>query len=438
MSDIETDRRIPRRQFVTAATATGGLAWLTGWGGGEPKRGPRTLTDGLRDWRAVRAEFALSARPAHFDTFLLASHPRTVRDAIERHRRGLDADPHGYLESNQRQLDQRVLEAAAACSGGRPDQIALTDSTTMGLGLVYGAIRLAAGQEVLTTEHDFYATHQSLRLRTLRDGTRVRRVRLYRDPDAASIDGVLTAVRRAIRAETRVLAVTWVHSSSGVKLPLSRIADVLAKVNRRRRESGRVLLCVDGVHGFANQPDDLPTLGSDVFVSGCHKWLFGPRGTGIIWASDAGSAALRPVISTFDGRSYAAWLDGRAPSNLSPAAAMTPGGFHSFEHRWALAEAFAFQRTIGKQRVAARTSELAAHLKDELSRLPHVRLRTPRSPELSAGLVCFEHGSRPARTVVRPTRAERPQLTGRDRARRRRDPRSLTTGPRARRPLAGC
>ena len=329
--------------------------------------------------------------------------------AAGRQARGLNGDPAVRAGAV---TDHRVSEASRARTGnygrtgGRPDRIALTDSTTMGLGLVYGAVRLAPGQEVLTTDHDFYATHEGLRLRTLRDGTRVRRVRLYRDPEAASIDGVLSALRGAIRAETRVLAVTWVHSSSGVKLPLSRIAELLAAVNRRRPESRRVLLCVDGVHGFANQPEDLPALGCDVFVSGCHKWLFGPRGTGIIWAGEAGWAALRPVIPTFDRRGYVAWLNRRAPRDLPPAAAMTPGGFHSFEHRWALAEAFAFQRAVGKPRIAARTNELAAHLKDELSRMPRVRLRTPSSPELSAGLVCFEHGSYPAHAVVERLRRE--------------------------------
>jgi selenocysteine lyase/cysteine desulfurase len=69
---------------------------------------------------------------------------------------------------------------------------------------------------------------------------------------------------------------------------------------------------------------------------------------------------------------------------------MTPGGFHSFEHRWALAAAFEWHRQIGRARIAARTQELASHLKEGLASLPNVTLRTPRSAGLSAGLVCFE------------------------------------------------
>jgi selenocysteine lyase/cysteine desulfurase len=276
----------------------------------------------------------------------------------------------------------------------RPEQLALTDSKTMGLGLVYGGLRLSPGDEVVTTVHDFYATHEALRL----SGLRTRKIRLYGDPESPGVDAILDAIRRGVSSRTQVLAVTWVHSSSGVKLPVARIAELLATLNRSRAR--RILLSVDGVHGLGNQPESLPDLGCDLFASGCHKWLFGPRRTGIIWMNDAGAAVLQPTIPTFDGRSYGAWIQGRAPTDTPKAAAMTPGGFHSFEHRWALAEAFAFHRAIGKRRVADRTRELATELKAQLAALPKVRLRTPRSPELSAGLVCFEHSSMSSPAVV--------------------------------------
>jgi len=45
------------------------------------------------------------------------------------------------------------------------------------------------------------------------------------------------------------LALTWVHSSTGLKLPLRRIADALEQL-MQREEQQKVLMCVDGVHGF--------------------------------------------------------------------------------------------------------------------------------------------------------------------------------------------
>src|ERR1700754_3206105 len=117
---------LTRKQLLAGAAAAGVVAGC----GGSPK------PVDPRGWAAVKAQFALSTGVRHFDAFVLATHPRTVRDAIDRHRRGLDADPNGYLREHEAELDQRVLEAAGRYLGVS-GELALTDSTTMGLGLVY-------------------------------------------------------------------------------------------------------------------------------------------------------------------------------------------------------------------------------------------------------------------------------------------------------------
>jgi selenocysteine lyase/cysteine desulfurase len=335
-----------------------------------------------RSWASVRAQFALDPHAINFSTFLLAPHPQPVRAAIARYARALDRDAKRYLDrqENMNAADQRVRNAAARYLEVSPDELALTDSTTMGLGLLYGGLQLAEDDEVLTTTHDFYSTHESLRLRALRTGAHVRRIRLYQNARTASVDEIVSSVRRAVTPKTRALALTWVHSSTGVKLPIRAIADALPQ---------RVLLCVDGVHGFGIEAATPRELGCDFLVSGCHKWLFGPRGTGVAWGRADAWNNVTPTIPTFDGRAFRPWMEGRPP-DLPRAAAMSPGGFHSFEHRWALADAFAFRRQIGRARAAARTHALAQRLKNGLAELKRVRLVTPQSSALSAGLVCFE------------------------------------------------
>ena len=358
-------------------------------------------------WSSVRAQFGLDPRTTNFATFLLAPHPRPVRAAIERHARLLDRDAKRYLDQQEasNSAEQRVRAAAARYLGVDADEIALTDSTTMGLALLYGGLRLPSGTEVLTTSHDFYSTHESLRLRALRTGATVRKIRLYQEARRVSVDEVVSAIRRAVTPETRALAVTWVHSSTGVKLPIRAIADALRSVDGDRPPDERVLLCVDGVHGFGVESATPADLGCDFLVSGCHKWLLGPRGTGVIWGRRDAWGSVTPTIPTFDNRAFPPWLADQAPPlsgipDLPRAAAMTPGGFHSFEHRWALREAFEFRRKIGRTRAAARTHELTRRLKAGLAETTRVRVGTPESDDLSAGLVCFEVADRDPAEIV--------------------------------------
>jgi selenocysteine lyase/cysteine desulfurase len=374
---------LTRRALLARAGLAAGVVAL---GKSEPVEAAVDLTE----WPAVRAEFSLAPGRIHLASFLLAAHPRPVRSAIQRHRRGLDENPADYLHENEARLTARVRAAAGRYLGVPPAELALTDSTTMGLGLLYSRLALRPQDEVLTSEHDFYATHEALRL----SGARVRRVSLYDDSRRASVDEIVTRLRRAVTARTRVAALTWVHSSTGVKLPLREIADALPE---------RVLLCVDGVHGFGAEATAVRSLRCDAFATGCHKWLYGPRGTGLLWAGQRVRELMRPVIPSFeDGAGYGAWLAGTAPRGVPDGARLTPGGFHSFEHRWALTEAFGFHEAIGRARVEARIRVLASRLQSGLAETRGVRLRTPAAAALSAGLVCFDvEGRDPGDVVAR-------------------------------------
>ncbi|WP_117209643.1 aminotransferase class V-fold PLP-dependent enzyme [Allorhizocola rhizosphaerae] len=331
-----------------------------------------------RDWTSVRAQFALDQRLAHLAAFVFAAPPAQVREAIARHRAGFDANTVEYLHANEGMMERSIHQWAAGYLGVRTDEIMFTDSTTMGLGLLYHGLKLSPGDEILTSEHDFFATHESLRFRAERDGVRVNRVRLYQDPFNTSVDEIVSNLARAFTPATKVVALTWVHSGTGVKLPVREIASFL---------NGRALLCLDSVHGFGAQDAGPAELGCDFLISGCHKWLFGPRGTGLIWGTPAAWARYQPSIPTFQPE--------RRPQS-------TPGGYHAFEHQWALAETFDFHKRIGRDRIAARVHELNGRLKDGLAGIKGVRLITPRSPDLSAGIVCCVVGdSEPPELVVR-------------------------------------
>lgn len=363
---------LTRKELLAGAAAAGVVADC----GSSSK--PAAFDPG--DWGSVKAQFPLTRDVHHFDAFVLATHPKAVRDAIERHRRGLDADPAGYLHAHEAELDERVAQAGARYLGVNPADLAWTDSTTMGLGLVYGGIQVRG--EPVATEHDFYSTHEALSLRF----KGFRRIRLYDDPAQATVSGIVEAARGGVNGDTGLLALTWVHSGTGVKLPVREITDAV-----RHRE---MLVVVDGVHALAADDSPIEIHALDVLVAGCHKWLGGPRGTGLVWSVKAWDS-MKPIIPSFH------------PTGMGPdAATWTPGGFHSFEHRWALAEAFDFHTRLGRARVAARIRSLATRMKQGLAELPNVRLVTPLSPDVSAGIVCFEVDGMDPGTAVDRLRRE--------------------------------
>ena len=382
---------ISRRRFMT----TGSLAVAAGAVLGAPGVAA-PADDTLHDWRTVRQQFdGLDPTMIHLGLFYMASHPRPVRAAIERYRRQIESNPLLTIEhanfGNEHNLMEAASNAVAQYIGARSDEIALTQNTTTGLALIYHGLPLAPGDEILTTVHDHFVHHEAIRLASERSGATSRRIALFESHDAISADGIVDRITKGIGPRTRVLGLTWVHSSTGLKLPLRRIAEAVASVNAGRPTTKRVLVVVDGVHGIGVEDPAVVATGIDAFAAGTHKWIFGPRGTGFVWAKSGVWASMRPIVPSFSSPDlFEAWAVEKTPRGPARAAWFSPGGFQAFEHYWALPAAFDFHRRIGSQRVTGRIHELNTQVKEGLAKIRGVTLHTPRSKDLSAGIVCFD------------------------------------------------
>ncbi len=355
----------------------------------------------LSEWEKVRAQFTLDPAYQHFASFFIASHPAPVREAIEGYRRAIDANPflvieQGLFEEDAHNVPLQVQTVIAEYLGGRAQDVCLTPNTTTGLALVYQGLPLQPGDEVLCTTHDHYSHHESIRLATERAGASMRMIPLFKDAATATTDSLIAAMLAGIGPKTRVVGMTWVHSSSGIRLPIREMAAAL-----RARSGAPVLLVVDGVHGLGCTDETVATMGADYFCAGTHKWMFGPRGTGLVWANAENWARLRPLIPSFsDPDQYAAWERGAPLASPNNANRMMPGGFVAYDHQWATAAAFRMHQQMGKARVAARIRSLNDQCKAGLGENRKVKIHTPTSGDLAAGLVSFEvEGVKPADVV---------------------------------------
>ncbi|CRM15921.1 MULTISPECIES: pyoverdine-tailoring periplasmic protein PvdN [unclassified Pseudomonas] len=366
-----TDRRTFLKQAgVFAASLPLGAALL-----------PQAIAANTTDapWTGLKQLFNQDPDYLHFSNFLVASHPKPVREAIERYRAQIDRNPGLAMDWDLQETWKRegqVREWAGRYLQATPAQIALTGSTSEGLAMIYGGIKVRPGQEILTTVHEHYATQNVLDYRALKEGTQVRRIKLFESAHRVSADEVLGNIQRHIRPNTRVLGMTWVQSGSGVKLPIGEIGTLVDEHNRNRDDQDRILYVVDGVHGFGVENLDFPDMHCDFFIAGTHKWMFGPRGTGLVCARDADNRYVTPMVPTFS-------------EDKDFATRMTPGGYHAFEHRWAADEAFKLHLQLGKAQVQARIRALNTELKEQLLAQRQIELVTPRSPELSAGFTFF-------------------------------------------------
>ena len=197
----------------------------------------------------------------------------------------LEAEPVRFL---QRELEGRLDAARAALGafvGADPDDLAFVANATGGVNAVLRSLRLAAGDELLTTDHAYAACRNTLDYVADRTGARV--VAAPVPFPVASPQAVVDALLARVSSRTRVALVDHVTSPTGLVLPIGRIVAELA--------ARGVETLVDGAHAPGMVPLDLRALGAAYYSANCHKWLCTPKGSAFLWVRRDRQADVHPL-----------------------------------------------------------------------------------------------------------------------------------------------
>ena len=248
-----------------------------------------------------------------------------------------------------------------------PEEIALTRNTTEGLNIVIGGLRLAAGDEIVATTHEYPVTMNALRQRVAREGLQLPLVALPVAPDSPR--AVVEAVRDNLSARTRLLVTPHVVDPTGQLLPIR----ALAEAARARR----ALYLVDGALGFGTVDVDLSEVDCDFYATSLHKGLHGPLGTGFLFVKQSQIQPLWPLLASPEPEG----TDIRKLESV---------GTQPFAQIAALTQALDFHVAIGIGRLQARLHWLKRYWTDQVRSLPGIRFHTSLDEEQSAAIVLME------------------------------------------------
>ncbi|NNU80740.1 cysteine desulfurase [Halovulum dunhuangense] len=253
----------------------------------------------MYDVEKVRADFPILSRTVHgkplvyLDNGASAQKPKAVIDAVARAYSEEYANVHRGLHflSNLatdnyeavRAKIQRFLGAA------HEDEILFTNGSTMSLNLVsYGwaAPRLQPGDEIVLSVMEHHANIVPWHFLRERQGVVLKWVDI--EPDGG-LDP--QKVIDAIGPRTRMIAITHMSNVLGTVVDIRTICAAA-------RERG-VAVCVDGSQAAVHMPVDVAELGCDFYAVTGHK-LYGPSGSGALYARRERMAEMRPFIGGGD------------------------------------------------------------------------------------------------------------------------------------------
>jgi isopenicillin-N epimerase len=235
---------------------------------------------------ALASHWALDPAIVFLNHGSFGATPRSVLAAQSELRARMEAEPVRFFVRELEAMLDRVREVLGPVVGAPPRDLAFVPNATTGVNAVLRSLRLEAGDELLTTDHEYNACKNALDFVAARAGARV--VVAHVPFPSAGEDEVVQAVVSRATDRTRLLLIDHVTSPTGMVLPVGRIVRELA--------ARGVDTLVDGAHAPGMVPLSLGDLGAAYYTANCHKWLCTPKGAAILYVRPDRQQGVRPVV----------------------------------------------------------------------------------------------------------------------------------------------
>jgi L-cysteine/cystine lyase len=278
-----------------------------------------------------------------------------------------------YWEESKQRIDE-ARAGVAAVLGGELDEVAITHAATDGMNVGTWSLDWRDGGRAVTTCHEHPAGVGPLYMICDRHGVELGFAEFEGNaPD----DEIVGQFERLITTGTRLVSISHVLWTSGLVMPVRRIADIA-------HERGALML-VDGAQAAGAIPVNVRDLGADMYAIPAQKWLLGPEGLGALWVR---RELLEQARSTFASYFTFATFDSRGNRSLTEDARRFQSvGFHRPSIVGMARSIGWLTMFVGLDFVYRRGAEMARYAADRLTAVEGVELITPR--DRMAGLITF-------------------------------------------------
>ena len=327
---------------------------------------------------------AVTAQSVYLNHAGISPTPARVVQAVIEAVSLMARDPLGAFTSVVMPAMASARARLARLMGVPAEHLALTKNTGHGLSLVADALKLDAGDNIVSVDCEYPSVVYPWYAQADR-GIETRLV-------TPKPDGIFTAddLDAVMDSRTRVVTLSWVQFGTGFRCDLASIA---AAAHARD-----AILIADVIQGLGALPLSVEALGIDIAVTGVHKWLLAPPGTGGLYVAphvldrlrlvNMGAGAVVDVMK-FDPLDF----------TVKPTVQRYEEGSPNILGMVGLDSALSLLEEVGIEAISRQVLALSKYAAEKLDAKGY-EVRSPRADHQRAGLVTFRHPSLPNESVL--------------------------------------
>lgn len=318
-------------------------------------------------WAVIQQSFSVTRGIVNLNNGGVSPSPRIVTEAFVRYTwQQEDATAYTMWQLLEPQ-SETVRTGLAEMFGCDREEIAITRNASESLETLLMGMDLKSGDEILTTTQDYPRMLTTLRQRELREGLKLKLISIPIAPK--NVDDIAAVYEQAITPRTRLILISHMINLTGQINPVKKVCEMA-------RARG-VETIVDGAHAFAQFDFKRDDLGCDYYGTSLHKWLYAPKGTGLLYVKKDKIPKVWALMASED-------------KNKTDIRKYEEIGTHSAAMRLAIGEAILFHRAIGAKRKEERLRYLSHYWMNRLKDVPKVGFNTSFDPTQSCAIGNFK------------------------------------------------
>ena len=314
-------------------------------------------------WSVIQNSFSVTRGIINLNNGGVSPSPRIVTEALVRYIwQQEDATAYTMWQILEPQ-SETIRTGLAEMFGCDREEVAITRNASESLEVLLMGMDFKSGDEILTTTQDYPRMLTTLRQREKREGLMLKLIKIPIPPK--NLDEIVTAFEKGITNRTRLILMAHQVNITGQITPVKAVCEMA-------RAKG-IETIVDGAHSFAQFDFKQKDLGCDYFGTSLHKWLYAPKGTGLLFIKRDKIARIWPLMAAESKQAN----DIRKFEEI---------GTHSAAPKLAIGEALLFHNGIGGKRKEARLRYLSRYWMNRLKDVPKVRFNTSFDPQQSCAI----------------------------------------------------
>jgi isopenicillin-N epimerase len=235
---------------------------------------------------SLRENFLLDPSIVFLNHGSYGATPQPVFEAYQDWQLRLERQPVLFLGREIYGLLKGARDALGNYLNVSGDDLVFIPNATHAVNIVARSLDLQAGDEILTTDHEYGACDYTWEFMCGKTGAHYIHQSIPLPVQAE--EEMVEQFWQGVTSQTKVIYLSHITSSTALRLPVEAIC-------RRAREAG-ILSIVDAAHSPGQIPVDLQQLGADIVFGNCHKWMLAPKGAAFLHVQRDVQPLIHPLV----------------------------------------------------------------------------------------------------------------------------------------------